>query len=94
LLENNPVIKKIENLAGPINFEGIERNTDNLSQNLSRSCTAEPKMKNEKSYLTVTKKVQLRSAAPSSNAEDSYLKKWHTKFRDFVPWFDNFFLAF
>jgi hypothetical protein len=42
-------------------------------------------MKNEKSYLTVTKKVQLRSAAPSSNAEDSYLKKWHTKFRDFVP---------
>jgi hypothetical protein len=22
------------------------------------------------------------------------LKKWHTKFRDFVPWFDNFFLAF
>ena len=94
ICENNPVIKKIENLAGPINFEGIERNTDNLSQNLSRSCTAEPKMKNEKSYLTVTKKVQLRSAAPSSNAEDSYLKKWHTKFRDFVPWFDNFFLAF
>jgi hypothetical protein len=92
--ENNPVIKKIENLTGPLNFEGIERNSDNLSQNLSRSCTAEPKMKNEKSYWTVTKKVQLRSAAPSSNAEDSYLKKWHTKFRDFVPWFDNFFLAF
>jgi hypothetical protein len=22
------------------------------------------------------------------------LKKWHTKFRNFVPWFDNFFLAF
>ena len=92
--ENNPVIKKIENLTGPLNFEGIERNSDNLSQNLSRSCTAEPKMKNEKSYWTVTKKVQLRSAAPSSNAEDSYLKKWHTKFRDFLPWFDNFFLAF
>jgi hypothetical protein len=50
-------------------------------------------MKNEKSHWTVTK-VQLGSAAPSSNAEDSYLKKWHTKFRDFVPWFDNFFLAF
>jgi len=91
--ENNPVIKKIENLPRPINFEGIERNSDNLSQNLSRSCTAEPKMKNEKSHWTVTK-VQLRSAAPSSNAEHSFLKKWHTKFRNFVPWFDNFFLAF
>jgi hypothetical protein len=91
--ENNPVIKKIENLTGPLNFEGIERNSDNLSQNLSRSCTAEPKMKNEKSHWTVTK-VQLGSAAPSSNAEHSFLKKWHTKFRNFVPWFDNFFLAF
>jgi len=91
--ENNPVIKKIENLTGPLNFEGIERNSDNLSQNLSRSCTAEPKMKNEKSHYTVIK-VQLGSAAPSSNAEDSYLKKWHTRFRDFLPWFDNFFLTF
>ncbi len=26
--ENNPVIKKIENLTGPLNFEGIERNSD------------------------------------------------------------------
>ena len=91
--ENNPVIKKIENLTGPLNFEGIERNSDNLSQNLSQSCTAEPKMKNEKSHWTVSK-IHLGSAAPPSNAEDSYLKKWHTKFRDFVPWFDNFFLAF
>ncbi len=80
--ENNPVIKKIENLPRPINFEGIERNSDNLSQNLSRSCTAEPKMKNEKGHWTVTK-VQLGSAPPSSNAEHSFLKKWHTKFRKF-----------
>jgi hypothetical protein len=44
--ENNPVIKKIENLPRPLNFEGIERkNSDNLNQNLSLSCTAEPKMK-------------------------------------------------
>ena len=92
--ENNPVIKKIENLPRPLNFEGIERkNSDNLIQNLSLSCTAEPKMKNEKSHWTVTK-VQLRSAAPFSNAEHSFLKKWHTRFRNFVPWFDNFFLAF
>ena len=91
--KKNPVIKKIENLTGPLNFEGIEQNSDNLSQNLSRSCTAEPKMKNEKGHWTVTK-VQLGSAAPSSNAEHSFLKKWHTKFRNFVPWFDNFFLAF
>jgi hypothetical protein len=91
--ENIPVIKKIENLPRPINFEGMEQNSDNLSQNLSRSCTAEPKMKNEKSHYTVTK-AQLGSAAPSSNAEDSYLKKWHTKFRNFIPWFDNFLLAF
>jgi hypothetical protein len=91
--ENNPIIKKIENVPRPINFEGIERNSDNLNQNLSLSCTAEPKMKNEKSHWIVTK-VQLRSAAPSSNAEHSFLKKWHTRFRNFVPWFDNFFLAF
>jgi len=91
--ENNPVIKKIENLAGPLNFEGIELNSDNLNQNLSLSRTAEPKMKNEKSHWTVTK-VQLKSAAPSSNAEHSFLKKWHTRFRNFVPWFDNFFFAF
>ena len=91
--ENNPVIKKIENLAGPLNFEGIERNSDNLNQNLSLSCTAEPKMKNEKSHWTVTK-VQLRSAAPFSNAEHSFLKKWHTRFRNFMPWFDNFFFVF
>ena len=82
--ENNPVIKKIENLAGPLNLEGIELNSDNLNQNLSLSCTAEPKMKNEKSHWIVTK-VQLRSAAPSSNAEHSFLKKWHTRFRNTVP---------
>ena len=78
------IIKKIESPPRPINFEGIERNSDNLSQNLSRSCTAEPKMKNEKSHWTVTK-VQLRSAAPFSNAEHSFLKKWHTSFRNIVP---------
>jgi hypothetical protein len=92
--ENNPMIKKIENVPRPLNFEGIElKNSDNLKQNLSLSCTAEPKMKNEKSHLIVTK-IQLSSAAPSSNVEHSFLKKWHTRFRNFVPWFDNFFLAF
>ena len=83
--ENNPMIKKIENVPRPLNFEGIERkNSDNLSQNLSLSCTAEPKMKNEKSHLIVTK-IQLSSVAPSSNAEHSFLKKWHTRFRNIVP---------
>jgi len=92
--ENNPMIKKIENLPRPLNFEGIERkNSDNLNQNLSLSCTAEPKMKNEKSPWIVTK-IQLRSAAPSSNAEHSFLKKWHTRFRNIIQWFDNFLLAF
>jgi hypothetical protein len=92
--ENNPVIKKIENLPRPLNFEGIERkNSDNLNQNLSLSCTAEPKMKNEKGHWIVTK-IQLRSAAPSSNAEHSFLKKWHTRFRNIVPQFDSFPLAF
>ncbi len=92
--ENNPVIEKIENLPRPINFEGIElKNSDNLKQNLSLSCTAEPKMKNEKSHWIVTK-IQLRSAAPSSNAEHSFLKKWHTRFRNIIQWFDNFLLAF
>jgi len=80
-----PVIKKIENLPRPLNFEGIERkNSDNLDQNLSLSCTAEPKMKNEKSHLIVTK-IKLSSVAPSSNAENSFLKKWHTRFRSIVP---------
>jgi hypothetical protein len=83
--ENNPMIKKIENVSRPLNFEGIElKNSDNLKQNLSLSCTAEPKMKNEKSHWMV-KKVQLRSGAPSSNAEHSFLKKWHTRFRNIVP---------
>jgi len=92
--EKNPVIKKIENLPRPLNFEGIERkNSENLSQNLSLSCTAEPKMKNEKSHWIVTK-IQLRSVAPSSNAEHSFLKKWHTHFRNIVQWFDNFLLVF
>jgi len=91
--ENNPIIKKIENVPRPINFEGIERNSDNLNQNLSLSCTAEPKMKNEKNHWIVTK-VQLRSAAPSSNAEHSFLRKRHTRFRNIIQWFDNFLLAF
>ena len=82
---NVPMIKKIENVPRPLNFEGIElKNSDNLKQNLSLSCTAEPKMKNEKSHWMVTK-VQLRSVAPSSNAEHSFLKKWHTRFRNIVP---------
>ncbi len=92
--ENNPVIKNIENLPRPLNFEGIERkNSDNLNQNLSLSCTAESKMKNEKSHWIVTKN-QLRSVAPSSNAKHSFLKRWHTRFRNIVPWFDSFLLAF
>jgi hypothetical protein len=92
--EKNPVIKKIENLPRLLNFEEIEqKNSDELNQNLSLSGTAEPKMKNEKSHLMVTK-IQLRSVAPSSNAEHSFLKKWHTRFRNILQWFDNFLLAF
>ena len=92
--ENNPVIKKNENVPRPLNFEGIElKSSDNLKQNLSLSCTTEPKMKNEKSHWIV-KKIQLRSAAPSSNAEHSFLRKWHTRFRNIIQWFDNFLLAF
>ncbi len=92
--ENNPVIKKIENLPRSLNFEGTERkNSENLSQNLSLSCTAEPKMKNEKSHWIVTK-IQLRSVAPSSNAEHSVLKKWHTRFRNIVPSLTVFLLTF
>jgi hypothetical protein len=83
--ENNPIIKKIENVPRPVNFEGPElKNSDYLNQNLFLSCTAEPKMKNEKSHWTVTK-IQSRSVAPSSNAENSFLKKWHTRFRNIVP---------
>ncbi len=49
--EKHPVIKKIENLTRLLNFEGIEqKNSDELNQNLSLSGTAEPKMKNEKSF--------------------------------------------
>ena len=82
---NVPMIKKIENVPRPLNFEGTElKNSENLSQNLSLSCTAEPKMKNEKSHLMVTK-IKLSSVAPSSNAENSFLKKWHTRFRNIVP---------
>jgi hypothetical protein len=82
---NVPMIKKIENVPRPLNFEGTElKNSENLSQNLSLSCTAEPKMKNEKSHWMVTK-IHLRSVAPSSNAEHSFLKKWHTRFRNIVP---------
>jgi hypothetical protein len=74
---NDPKISEI--------FEGIEqKNSDELNQNLSLSGTAEPKMKNEKSHLMVTK-IQLRSVAPSSNAEHNFLKKWHTRFRNIVP---------
>ncbi len=92
--ENNPVIKKIENLPRPLNFETIERkNSDNLNQNLSLSCTAEPKMKNEKSHWMVTKN-QLGSVATSSNTDDSFLRRWHTRFRNIVPWIDGFLLAF
>ena len=74
---NDPKISEI--------FEGTElKNSENFSQNLSLSCTAEPKMKNEKSHWMVTK-IHLRSVAPSSNAEHSFLKKWHTRFRNIVP---------
>jgi hypothetical protein len=83
--EKNPVIKKIENFPRPLNFERIERkNSENLDQNLSFDCHAEPNMKNEKSHWIVTKN-QLGSVAPSSNAEHSFLKKWHTRFRNIVP---------
>jgi hypothetical protein len=83
--ENNPIIKKIENVPKPVNFEETElKNSDYLNQNLFLSCTAEPKMKNEKSHLMVTK-IKLSSVAPSSNAEHSFLKKWHTRFRNIVP---------
>ena len=79
------MIKKIENLPRPLNFEGIERkNSENLDQNLSFDCHAEPNMKNEKGHWIVTKN-QLGSVAPSSNAEHSFLKKWHTRFRNIVP---------
>ncbi len=90
-----PVIKKIENLTRPLNFERIERkNSDNLNQNLSLSCTAEPKMKNEKSHWIVTKN-QLGSIATSSNTElHSFLKRWHSRFRDTVPWLTVFFALF
>jgi hypothetical protein len=81
--ENNPVIKKIENVPKLVNFEETElKNSDYLNQNLFLSCTAEPKMKNKKSHLMVKK---LSSVAPSSNAENSFLKKWHTRFRNIVP---------
>jgi hypothetical protein len=91
----HPVIKKIENLPRPLNFEGIERkNSDNLNQNLSLSCTAEPKMKNEKSHWIVTKN-QLGSVATSSNTElHSVLERWHTRFRNTVPWLTVFFALF
>jgi hypothetical protein len=91
---NHPVIKKIENLPRPLKFEVIEqKNSDNLDQNLSFNCHAEPKMKNEMSHWIFIKN-QLRPVAPSSNAEHSFLKRWHTRFRNIVPWFDNFLLAF
>jgi hypothetical protein len=49
--ENNTIIKKIENVPKPVNFEETElKNSDHLNQNLFLSCTAEPKMKNEKSH--------------------------------------------
>jgi hypothetical protein len=83
--KNNPIIKKIENVPKPVNFEETElKNSDHLNQNLFLSCTAEPKMKNEKSHLMVTR-IMLSSVAPSSNAENSFLKKWHTRFRNIVP---------
>ncbi len=83
--ENNPIIKKIENVPKLVNFEETElKNSDHLNQNLFLSCTAEPKMKNEKSHLMVTRTL-LNSVAPSSNAEHSFLKKWHTRFRNIVP---------
>ena len=83
--EKNPVIKKIENFPRSLNFERIERkNSENLDQNLSFDCHAEPNMKNEKSHWIVTKN-QLGSVAPSLNAEHSFLKKWHTRFRNIVP---------
>jgi len=82
--ENNPIIKKIENIPKSVNFEETElKNSDHLNQNLFLSCTAEPKMKNEKSHLMVTR-IMLSSVAPSSNAEHSFLKKWHTRFRNIV----------
>jgi len=83
--ENNLLIKKVENVPRPVNFEGPElKNSDYLNQNLFLSCTSEPKMKNEKSHLIATQ-IQFRSVAPSSNAENSFLKKWHTRFRNIVP---------
>ncbi len=83
--ENNPIIKRIENVPKPGYFEETElKNSDLLNQSLFLSCTAEPKMKNEKSHLMVTK-IQLNSVALSSNAEHSFLKKWHTRFRNIVP---------
>jgi hypothetical protein len=33
----------------------------------------------------IVTKNQLGSVAPSSNAEHSFLKKWHTRFRNIVP---------
>jgi hypothetical protein len=92
-----PVIKKIENCTfpSPLKFEGIERkNSDNLNQNLSLSFTAEPKMKNEKSHWKFTKN-QFCSVAPSSNTElHSFLRRWHTRFRDTLPLIDSFLCAF
>jgi hypothetical protein len=83
--ENNTIIKKIENIPKLVNFEETElKNSDYLNQNLFLSCTAEPKMRNEKSHLMVTK-IKSSSVAPSSNAENSFLKKWHTRFRHIVP---------
>jgi len=83
--ENNKIIKKIGNVPKPVNLEETElKNSDHLNQNLFLSCTAEPKMKNEKSHLMVTR-IMLSSVAPSSNAEHSFLKKWHTRFRNIVP---------
>jgi hypothetical protein len=92
--EKNPVIKKIENFPRPLNFERIERkNSENLDQNLSFDCHAEPNMKNEMSHWIFTKN-QLGSVAPSSNTDDSFLRRWHTRFRNIVPWIDGFLLAF
>ena len=83
--ENNTIIKKIENVPKLVNFEETElKNSDYLNQNLFLSNTAEPKMKNEKSHLIATQ-IQFRSVAPSSNTENSFLKKWHTRFRNIVP---------
>jgi hypothetical protein len=92
--EFRSVVKKIENetLLNPLNLEEWKK-SDNLNQNLTLRRTAEPKMKNEMSHWIVTKN-QLRSVAPSSNTDDSFLRRWHTRFRNIVPWVDGFLCAF